>query len=559
MNHALDVALITLLDGDLVKFPEHLGVAYLAAELRQHGRTAEVFSISPLNEAEAIARIVSARPRVVGFSLTTASFLRATRIGQQLREALGAMVHMTAGGPLVTSLGVSLLRNPSWEFLDSAVRGEGEVPMIHLLDALSGGGDLSTVPSLCYRNFAGVACNPMAASVTDLNRFTVPARDQVECGPQATARIATSRGCTSRCAFCNAPHAGNTLAGKVWRGRSPESVVDEMEAIYRGMGVRDFEFVDSTFEDPGGTAWAKQRIASIARLILDRGLNITFGCCVQSQNWRAEDLWLIDLLRRAGLQRVLMGVESGSAATLKRWNKKATPEDNRRAIALFRSRSVYVNMGFIMFHPHSTRSEVVENLAFLRSAGAHTLRPLCTRMEIYPGTASLESLRNDGLLLPEYDQTLNPFAYRFLDGDIERLAYAMALLTGEDYARTGAVDVLPPHLEFVFLDMAIHAKTTARLRSGRTVPGLRDFMAEYRSLCAELSAFNLDVFAAIADRIFSGESAQRAAAGHAGRVRRFYTEKIAVLSGLYQDCINEQTPLPAPVLSPISNSMAGAQ
>ncbi|HLJ89991.1 MAG TPA: radical SAM protein [Candidatus Angelobacter sp.] len=561
INRALDVALITLLDGDLVQQPEHLGVAYLAAELRKFGWTAEIFPISASNEAELTARIIGMNPRLVGFSLTTISFARATRLGQMIKEALGTGTHITAGGPLVTSLGASLLRNPSWSFLDSAVRGDGEEPIVNLLQALIGDGDLAGVPGLCRRTFADVICNPLGRPINDLGRYALPARDQIDFGPGMTARIASSRGCTSRCSFCNAPNAANTLSGKVWRGRTPQSVVDEMEAIYRGMKAQDFEFVDSTFEDPGGTPWAKQRIASIAELILERGLNITFGCCVQAQNWREADAWLIDLLKRAGLQRVLIGVESGSDEALKRWSKKATAADNLRAIGLFRSRSIYVNMGFIMFHPYSTRQEVMENAAFLRAAGCHTLRPFCTRLEVYPGTAVLEELREERLLRPEYERTLDPYAYRFVDADLQRLAYAMALLAGEEYADTGAVTTLPPHLQFGFLDVALHTKITRKMRSdamaGLPTYRFRDFFFEYRAICEGIGAFNYELFQTIAALVLSGKSPQEAVGGLLDDVQFWYEKKMDEVSSLYGSCMEEEFPFAALNASLLSNSMAG--
>lgn len=560
-NHSLDIALITLLDGDLVQIPEHLGVAYLAAEVRKAGWTVEIFPISPDNEAEAIARIASLRPRITGFSLTTASFVRASRIGQHLRELLGDSVHITAGGPVVSSMGASLLRNPAWTFLDSSVRGEGEVSIRQLLQVVAGNADFSSVPNLCYRTPADVVSNPLSSAVHDLDHLPFASRDQIITGPFRTARIATSRGCTSRCSFCNAPHAGNTLSGKVWRGRSPESVVDEIEEIYNEHQVRDVEFVDSTFEDPGGTPKAKERIATIARLILQRNLNITFGCCVQAQNWRSDDLWLIGLLKQAGLQRVLIGLESGSTETLRSWSKKATVADNHRAIELFNMNGVYVNMGFIMFHPHSTWEEVGENAAFLQAAGCRNLRLLCTRMEVYPGTEILERLRREGLLHGGYDATLNPYAYSFVDAEIEKLAYAMALLAGEEYARFGTVDVLPPHLQFAFLDFAIHRNLMWQSRQGaEAARRARQFRAYFDELCREISEFNLGVFHDISRRIFAGGAPENIAAEHAGVVAKWYGARIAEINGRYRDCMEE----PSPYLAPLNtfdsfNTMVGAQ
>ena len=559
-NHYLDVALITLLDGDLVQFPEHLGVAYLAAEVRNAGWTVEIFPTSPDNEAEVIARIASLQPRIAGFSLTTASFLRASRIGQHLRELLGDSIHITAGGPVVSSMGTSLLRNPAWAFLDSAVRGEGEASIKQLLEAVIGNGDFSSVPNLCYRTPTEVACNPRSGAVHDLDRLPFASRDQVLIGPFRSARIATSRGCTSRCSFCNAPHAGNTFTGKVWRGRSPESVVDEIESIYREHRVRDFEFVDSTFEDPGGTPKAKERIATIARLILQRNLKITFGCCVQAQNWKIDDLWLIRLLKQAGLQRVLIGVESGSTETLRSWFKKATVADNHRAVELFRTNGVYVNMGFIMFHPHSTRQNVMENAAFLKAAGCHNLRLLCTRMEVYPGTELLERLRSQGLLRSDYDATLNPYAYTFVDAEIEKLAYAMALLAGEEYARFGTVDVVPPHLQFAFMDFVIHRNLEWQSKQGpEAARRAQQFGACYRELCSEVSEFNLGVFHNISRRIFAGGQPEDIAAETAGGVADWYGKKIAEINGLYQECMEEQPPYIPPLnICDSFNSMVGA-
>lgn len=560
-SHPLDLALITLLDGDLVQLPEHLGVAYLAAEVRKAGWTVEIFSISPDNEAEAIARIASLRPRIAGFSLTTASFVRASRVGQHLRELLGDSVHITAGGPVVSSMGASLLRNPAWTFLDSSVRGEGEASIRQLLQVVTGNGDFSSVPNLCYRTPADVVCNPLSSAVHDLDRLPFASRDQIFTGPFRTARIATSRGCTSRCSFCNAPHAGNTLSGKVWRGRSPESVVDEIEAIYNEHQVRDVEFVDSTFEDPGGTPKAKERIATIARLILQRNLNITFGCCVQAQNWHSDDLWLIRLLKQAGLQRVLIGLESGSTETLRSWSKKATVADNHRAIELFSMNGVYVNMGFIMFHPHSSREEVRENIAFLQTAGCRNLRLLCTRMEVYPGTEILERLRREGLLHSGYDATLNPYAYSFVDAEIEKLAYAMALLAGEEYARFGTVDVLPPHLQFAFLDFAIHRNLMWQSRQGaEAARRTRKFGAYFDELCREISEFNLGVFHQVSRRIFAGGSPDNIAAETAGVVAQWYGARITEINGRYRDCMEE----PPPYLASLNtfdsfNTMVGAQ
>lgn len=539
----VDAVLITLLDGELAQNPEHLGVAYLAAELRSFGHTVEIIPVWSANEAESLINVKRLRPRLIGFSLTTVSFARATRLGQNIREALGPETHITCGGPLVTSLGASLLRNPEWTFLDSAVRGDGEKALRELLEAVLTHRPFTSITSLCYRSAAGPVCNTVTASVSDLDHFKSPARDQMQPESEAPVRVATSRGCTSRCAFCNAPHAANTIAGKVWRGRTPENVVEELEQIWRGTQHSDFEFVDSTFEDPGGTTWAKTRIATIAQLILSRRLDITFGCCVQAQNWREKDHWLIELLSEAGLRRVLIGVESGSAGALRRWFKRATPEDNVRAIELFRAHSVFVTIGFIMFHAHSTWDELADNVAFLGRVASHNLRLFSTRMEVYPGTALLDSLRQDNLLREQYDLTLNPFDYDFQDEGIGRLAYAMALLSGEEYASHGTVNELPAHLKVAFAEPLLEAAFAKLRRStpaGQYSALLEDSTLRYRDICEVLGQFNLGLFQELKSRVCAGLCASEAAAPWIRPLNSLYADKMLAMSDLYRSCTGKE-------------------
>lgn len=222
---------------------------------------------------------------------------------------------------------------------------------------------------------------------------------------------------------------------------------------------------------------------------------------------------------------------------------------------------MYVNMGFIMFHPHSTRQEVMENAAFLKETGCHNLRLLCTRMEVYPGTELLERLRNQGLLRSDYDATLNPYAYTFVDAEIEKLAFAMALLAGEEYARLGTVDVVPPHLQFAFMDFVIHRNLEWQSKQGPEASRrAQQFGARYRKLCSEISEFNLGVFHNISRRIFAGGRPEEIAAETAGGVAHWFRAKIAGINRLYQDCMDDQPPYGAPFDTCDSfNSMVGAQ
>jgi len=500
-----------LLSGDLVQSPEHLGPAYLASVLRKCGAEVRLKTVEGSSDFVGImADIQKFQPDLIGLSLTTVALEDARRFGLELSRAVSEQegVFIVGGGPLATHLGGDLLKLDGWEFLDAIVRGEGEVPIVKLAYALQVEKSLSDVESLAWRSDKGIESNPLAPGIFDLNSLPAPARDQVEeyGGTFPYLRLSTSRGCTSHCTFCNAPHAKNRVGPRIkaWRGVKPETAVDEIEALIDQYGVNTFDFVDSTFEDPGGGAFGKRRIAQIADIILDRGLNIYFNVCMQAKNWSDEDKPLINKLWRAGLEKVLVGIESGSDRGLDIWQKKSSVADNERILGLLRESNIFVAFGFIAFHPWMTFVEYQENTEFLRHNAGHNLRRFITRLELYPGSEVIEHLSRDGLLDEEYFRTLNIYAYKYEDPKIEALASSMNLLFGVDYASKGVIYQEPAVFAYETSDIIIHNFSSRLRRSLQNCAVGLEIMDDFdRRIDAQrdrLASFNADLIADLAQR-----------------------------------------------------------
>lgn len=462
------------MDGDLVMSPEHLGVAYLSSVLEEAGAECSIVEVprGDNETAAAIEAIATYQPDLVGITLTTVGVDHVTDLGARLRDRLGDDVFIAVGGALATHLGPKLLQLDGWGFVDGLVRGEGEIPVVELARALHEKTPMEDVPNLCFWKDDQVLSNSLTEAVHDLDDIPLPRRHQFEehgarLGSHfAYLRVSTSRGCTSFCTFCNAPHARNRVGpGKPWRGCSPERVVDELEHLYRTYGCTTFDFVDSTFEDPGGTTRAKDRIAAIAQGIIDRGLPIFFNCCMQAVNWSAEDAPLVELLHRAGLEKVLVGIEGGSDNELQRWKKRSSSENNELIINLLRSHHIYVAFGFISFHPNSTFETVRDNHRFLREYMGHNFRRFTTRLELYPGAEVVEQLRDEGLLRKSYDRHLDPFGYDFRDERIAELSRLLSLLYGEAYAESCVLEEEPAPFQFETYDIVLHTFYSRVLRS----------------------------------------------------------------------------------------------
>ena len=172
----MDAALIALLDGDLVESPEHVGIALLAAVLREASLSSAILAIDPGGDHAAIEELRQLAPKVVGLTLTTVNLPRAVVFGGRVRAILPG-AHIVLGGPLATAIGPSLLRLPGWEFANSLVRGEAEGMIAAFVEAAATGRPVAHLPGVCVR---GVPPSPTVAHVEDLSALPWPARDQAE-------------------------------------------------------------------------------------------------------------------------------------------------------------------------------------------------------------------------------------------------------------------------------------------------------------------------------------------------------------------------------------------
>jgi radical SAM superfamily enzyme YgiQ (UPF0313 family) len=487
---AFRVSFVILLDGDLVMSPEHLGVAYMAAVLRQVGYTCEIREVEHGRHAESVDELLRFRPRLVCFTLMSLNVPSCVEFAGALRAADPDVV-IACGGPAGTFTGTDVLRgNPH---ADLVAIGEGEPLILDLVQRLTLGEPVDDCPGIAYRAEDGsLRQNPPRPLVHNLDVLPYPARDQLVAHGNKLeyVRVSTSRGCVAQCTFCSAPNLGNRVqAGKAWRGRSPESVLDEVEHLVREHRFRTLDFVDSTFEDPDGGRVGKKRVRAIAQGILDRGLDIYYNVCMRAENWHdtPEDHDLLDLLVRSGLEKVNVGIESGVPEELLLWEKRATVEDNITVIRLLREHGIYLAMGFIPFHPYATVETLVQNAEFLRAHAGHNLRRLTERLEVYPGTGIVARMEADDLLGEGYYKTLDPYDYRHQDERVQRLAVHYAsLYNNDDYHERGVLTDQSAAFEFETFNVVVQTFVSRLYRRFHTDPGAVEVLEAFKSFLHDI-------------------------------------------------------------------------
>ena len=207
--------------------------------------------------------------------------------------------------------------------------------------------------------------------------------------------IMSGRDCWhGKCTFCS----WTTLYPR-YRVRKAKDVVDEIEMLVSKYGVR--EIMDDSGSFPVG-----QWLADFCNEMISRGLDkkVRIDC-----NMRFGRLGLDDyrLMRRAGFQFVLFGVESANQETLDRFCKALKVEDVEKGAKWATEAGLDVHVTFMFGHAWEGPKEIANTVALARrllaKGWAKTLQ--CTLTIPYPGTPLFKELKaSDGLATLDWDE-----------------------------------------------------------------------------------------------------------------------------------------------------------
>lgn len=412
----MKIALVVTLGGDLVRSTEHLGIAYIAAVLRAEKYYVKIYEINEkqIDNIENYEELIQSKYDIVGFTTTCITMKDVNRLATKVKK-YSSSSYVVYGGHTATFTKKKLFEYAPC--LDISIIGEGEYTFLELVKCIETEGDLGSVKGIIYKKNGQIYENEERELIADLDKLPYPARDEFEAHGGQYIRLSTSRGCLGSCGFCS-NFVGRRQKGKHWRGRSPKNVVDEIEMLENKYHFHTYDFVDSTFEDPGKLG--KQRIKEIAKQIIERKLHIFYNCCFRAENWKDEDYELLDLLVQSGLEKINIGFESGNNRGLRILNKRATIEDNYKAISVIKQfPQVYLTFGFIMLHPYSTKEDLYDNATFLHNTGfGQVIRHYFWRLEVYPDTLLEKKLIEDKLLDKEYDINDGMYMYHFVNEEM---------------------------------------------------------------------------------------------------------------------------------------------
>ncbi len=306
------------------------GLMYIAASIQEMGHDVAIVDLTDGLDWEDKLQDMDAD--LFGITCVTPNVDTVRRIADFIPNNRPIVI----GGAHPTFLPDDTLKNIK---CDAIVKGEGEIAIKDAINDLNKG-KLKSVYD---------------GGLVDIRQIPKPARHLVNLhkykpGGIATTPIYTSRGCPFNCAFCS------KVTGRDYRTMPIDRIMEEVRQV-----VDDgFEYVLFGDDNIGIN---DDRLRSL--LMELKPLNIKFRLNQDTRNLNEQT---ISLAAEAGCTEISFGIESGSEKMLRLMNKKASVQENIRAIKLTKKYGITAKAYFVVNFPGEDEWTVHETLKFAEIA-----------------------------------------------------------------------------------------------------------------------------------------------------------------------------------------------
>jgi anaerobic magnesium-protoporphyrin IX monomethyl ester cyclase len=378
--------------------PPPYGLLQLAAYLESKLKDVEVQVVDcqamSLDWPGLEKRVESFNPDIVASSGFASCNVYVTARTMELAKKLNPDVVTVTGGQHFTSMAHGSLE--AYPEIDVIVRGEGEETLVELVEAVRKKSSFSRIKGVSFRRGAEIQHNPSRPLIENLDELPFPGYHFVEdyvnryhftmmAGSKARyGMVEASRGCPHRCVFCSQwKHWQGT-----WRHKSVKRVADEMEFLYRNYDSRLLWLTDDNFG-------LDERMNDLCDELIRRGFSDEVTCFMQARcDDVARNSGLLAKMSRAGINWLLLGVESQSKSTLDSFHKGTRPEDAQLAVKLLKQNGIFSQATCIV----GERKDSLESLTGLREFVNRLDPDLAIFMVLtpFPGTELYEEAKSKG-------------------------------------------------------------------------------------------------------------------------------------------------------------------
>ncbi len=271
-----------------------------------------------------------------------------------MKEKPGIPIIM--GGPQVCYFPESVT-----DCCDFAVRCEGDEVLPELISCLENGGDPYAVKGISYMKNGEIINNPEAPPPAIPS--TVPDWSLIEGFDRASKKfldrrriihtLQTTRGCRFKCKFCP--------TYKLFQGQYRSRDIDSVIADIRQRKHLNFIFfvVDNDFCSD------RKKTRELLNRIIEEDLNVRFTIFERHEIGRDNEM--LDLLYKAGVGTIIVGVESLNDESLDVYNKKQTRNEIVKSIKNIQHHGIHVLTTFVIGCDEDTIQSAEEIVKFVNT------------------------------------------------------------------------------------------------------------------------------------------------------------------------------------------------
>lgn len=342
---------------------EPVGTMQLATILDSHGISCEIlpmYEIGSLYDfetfmANAMVIIGQKRPKIVSIYTRCDTYHIDLRLAEYIKREWPD-TYIVFGGPQSDITSEETIRQIP--YVDYVCCGEGENTIYPFFSSLLKGEPDHSVAGLVYRDGDKVIKNPRPALIEDLD--TVPPIDYSFVRFSRTNKkidqyftIDVGRGCPFGCTYCST----NTFWGRKFRLKSPERIVEEMRSAHERFGVTDFKFTHDMF------TLNRKSVIRTCELMGTLDFQVHWKCTARLD---CIDPELVDIMAASGMERIFIGIETGSPRMQKLINKNLKLDNAVEMVAYLKKKNIETTASFMYGFPEETEEDLGYTLRLIR-------------------------------------------------------------------------------------------------------------------------------------------------------------------------------------------------
>ena len=356
-----------------------IGLRYLASILRKQefdvsmiffkekNIALDLMELPTTNEYDRLTGLVKdIDPDLIGMGVRSSFFRIASEITRRIQQEIRKPVIW--GGTHAT-----VAPEQSIQVADMLCLGEGEHALLELSQSLSKNRNTPEIKNLWIRENGQIIKNPIRSLFQDVDSLPFPdyvnenkyfiedkSISQEDPGLQAfNLDVMTSRGCPYRCTYCSNSifHALYKGKGRIVRQRSVENVLDEIRTHKELFPkLKRVDFIDEVF------SWDREWVEEFVEQY-KKDIGLPFHCM---QHPNTTDKEIMRLLKDAGLERVEIGIQTGSERVRKKvFNRPVSDEKLIKTSQIMRDLKIVPFYDIIVDNPFETPEDKKQGLDLL--------------------------------------------------------------------------------------------------------------------------------------------------------------------------------------------------